>query len=100
MFILAVAGSTVRGAGSKVVMKTSTDRILTTHVGSLIRPQALQDIMRAKQVGSLTIKAAYESCLKESIDEVVRRQAEIGVDVRAMASSARRSAGTNTSSSA
>ena len=32
-------------------MKRSTDRILTTHVGSLIRPQALQEIMRAKQAG-------------------------------------------------
>jgi 5-methyltetrahydropteroyltriglutamate--homocysteine methyltransferase len=81
MFILAVAGSTVRGAGSKVIMKTSIDRVLTTHVGSLIRPQVLQDIMRAKQGGQPYDKAAYESCLKESIGEVVRRQAETGIDV-------------------
>ena len=32
-------------------MKRSTDRILTTHVGSLIRPQALQEFLRAKQAG-------------------------------------------------
>ena len=32
-------------------MKRSTDRILTTHVGSLIRPQPLQDFLRAKQAG-------------------------------------------------
>jgi len=62
-------------------MKRSTDRILTTHVGSLIRPQALQDILRAKQAGQPYDQAAYEKCLKQSIDEVVSRQADIGVDV-------------------
>jgi 5-methyltetrahydropteroyltriglutamate--homocysteine methyltransferase len=62
-------------------MKTSTDRILTTHVGSLIRPAALQDIMRAKQGGGSYDKAAYDTCLKESVADVVRHQAEVGVDV-------------------
>jgi 5-methyltetrahydropteroyltriglutamate--homocysteine methyltransferase len=62
-------------------MKTSTDRILTTHVGSLIRPPALQDIMRAKQGGEDFDQAAYAACLKQSVADVVRRQAEIGVDV-------------------
>jgi 5-methyltetrahydropteroyltriglutamate--homocysteine methyltransferase len=62
-------------------MKRSTDRILTTHVGSLIRPQALQDIMRAKQGGKPYDAAAYERCLAESVADVVRRQAEVGVDV-------------------
>src|SRR3954449_4751802 len=63
------------------IMKRSTDRILTTHVGSLIRPQALQDILRAKQAGQPYDQAAYETCLKQSIDDVVSRQADIGVDV-------------------
>jgi 5-methyltetrahydropteroyltriglutamate--homocysteine methyltransferase len=62
-------------------MKRSTDRILTTHVGSLIRPQALQDILRAKQGGQSYDHAAYEKCLKQSIADVVSRQAAIGVDV-------------------
>ncbi len=62
-------------------MKRSTDRILTTHVGSLIRPQALQDIMRAKQGGESYDQGAYEACLSDSIADVVRRQAEVGVDV-------------------
>jgi 5-methyltetrahydropteroyltriglutamate--homocysteine methyltransferase len=62
-------------------MKTSTDRILTTHVGSLIRPQALQVIMRAKQGGEAYDRAAYDTCLKASIADVVRRQAETGLDV-------------------
>ena len=81
MFIPAAAGSTARGSGSKVIMKTSTDRILTTHVGSLIRPQALQEVMRAKQGGQPYDQAAYESCLKKSIAEVVRHQAETGIDI-------------------
>jgi 5-methyltetrahydropteroyltriglutamate--homocysteine methyltransferase len=62
-------------------MKTSTDRILTTHVGSLIRPPALQEIMRAKQGGQSYDQAAYEACLKQSVADVVGRQAETGVDV-------------------
>jgi len=62
-------------------MKTSTDRILTTHVGSLIRPEPLQEIMRAKQGHQPFDEAAYEKCLKDSVAEVVHKQAEIGIDV-------------------
>ena len=62
-------------------MKRSTDRILTTHVGSLIRPPALQEIMRAKQADKAYDQAAYETCLKESVADVVGRQAETGIDV-------------------
>jgi len=62
-------------------MKRSTDRILTTHVGSLIRPQALQEFLRAKQAGKPYDTAAYEKCLTESVIDVVRKQAEVGVDV-------------------
>jgi 5-methyltetrahydropteroyltriglutamate--homocysteine methyltransferase len=62
-------------------MKRSSDRILTTHVGSLIRPQALQEMMRAKQGGKPYDRAAYETCLKQSVADVVRRQGEVGLDV-------------------
>jgi 5-methyltetrahydropteroyltriglutamate--homocysteine methyltransferase len=62
-------------------MKRSSDRILTTHVGSLIRPAALQDFLRAKQSGKPYDHAAYDACLKDSVAEVVRHQAEVGVDV-------------------
>jgi len=62
-------------------MKRSTDRILTTHVGSLIRPQVLQDFLRAKQKGEPFDKQAYEKCVTDSVAAVVRRQAEAGVDV-------------------
>ncbi len=62
-------------------MKNSSNRILTTHVGSLIRPAALQEIMRARQGGKPYDQAAYQSCLKESVADAVRRQAEVGLDV-------------------
>jgi 5-methyltetrahydropteroyltriglutamate--homocysteine methyltransferase len=62
-------------------MKNSSDRILTTHVGSLIRPAALQEIMRARQGGKPHDQAAYQSCLKEAVADAVRRQAEVGLDV-------------------
>jgi 5-methyltetrahydropteroyltriglutamate--homocysteine methyltransferase len=62
-------------------MKRSTNRILTTHVGSLIRPDALQDFLRAKQSRKPYDKAGYDACLKSSVADVVREQADIGVDV-------------------
>jgi 5-methyltetrahydropteroyltriglutamate--homocysteine methyltransferase len=62
-------------------MKRSSDRILTTHVGSLIRPTALQEFLRAKQAGKPYDEAAYAKCLEESVAEVVRKQADVGIDV-------------------
>ncbi|HEY1983660.1 MAG TPA: cobalamin-independent methionine synthase II family protein [Xanthobacteraceae bacterium] len=62
-------------------MKRSTDRILTTHVGSLIRPDALQDFLRARQSGKPYDKAGYDACLKSSVADVVREQADVGIDV-------------------
>jgi 5-methyltetrahydropteroyltriglutamate--homocysteine methyltransferase len=62
-------------------MKRSSNRILTTHVGSLIRPSALQDFLRAKQAGKLHDRVAYEACLTQSVAEVVHKQAEVGIDV-------------------
>src|SRR6185312_11860418 len=61
-------------------MKRSTDRILTTHVGSLIRPAPLQEILRARQSGKAD-EAAYDASLKESVAWVVRRQTEAGIDI-------------------
>jgi len=62
-------------------MKRSTDRILTTHVGSLIRPQPLQEFLRAKQAGKPFDQGAYDKCLSDAVADVVRRQAEAGIDV-------------------
>jgi 5-methyltetrahydropteroyltriglutamate--homocysteine methyltransferase len=65
----------------KSKMKRSTERILTTHVGSLIRPQLLQEFLRAKQAGKSFDRGAYDKCLSDSVADVVRRQAEAGIDV-------------------
>jgi 5-methyltetrahydropteroyltriglutamate--homocysteine methyltransferase len=62
-------------------MKLSTDRILTTHVGSLIRPKALQDLLRDRMRGKPVLEADYESCLKASVAGVVRAQAAAGIDI-------------------
>ena len=62
-------------------MKRSTDRILTTHVGSLIRPAELQDFLRARQAGKPYDEMAYQQCLAASVAEVVKQQARAGIDV-------------------
>jgi 5-methyltetrahydropteroyltriglutamate--homocysteine methyltransferase len=62
-------------------MKRSTDRILTTHVGSLIRPPELQDFLRAVQSGKPYDEAAYQRCLSDSVAAVVAQQAATGIDV-------------------
>jgi 5-methyltetrahydropteroyltriglutamate--homocysteine methyltransferase len=62
-------------------MKRSRSRILTSHVGSLIRPAALQEWLRAKQAGKPYDQKAYDKCLSESVAEVVRQQVQIGIDV-------------------
>jgi 5-methyltetrahydropteroyltriglutamate--homocysteine methyltransferase len=62
-------------------MKRSTHRILTTHVGSLIRPPRLLELVRAQQNGEAVDARAYEQCLADSVAEVVRRQALAGIDI-------------------
>jgi 5-methyltetrahydropteroyltriglutamate--homocysteine methyltransferase len=62
-------------------MKRSTSRILTTHVGSLIRPPQLLDLVRAKENGDPAGAQTYDQCLKESVAEVVHRQAQAGIDI-------------------
>jgi 5-methyltetrahydropteroyltriglutamate--homocysteine methyltransferase len=62
-------------------MAAAPDRILTTHVGSLVRPPRLVEFLKAIEAGQPTDKPAYEACLKQSIDEVVRQQVEAGVDI-------------------
>src|SRR5579864_5606375 len=62
-------------------MKRSSNRILTTHVGSLIRPPRLLELVRAKESGDAGGAQAYDQCLKDSVAEVVRRQAQAGIDI-------------------
>ena len=62
-------------------MKRSSTRILTTHVGSLIRPPELLEYLRAKQEGRPYDQGAYAKTLREAVARIVHRQAEAGVDV-------------------
>ena len=62
-------------------MRRSTGRILTTHVGSLIRPPELLPFIGAKQGGQPYDARAYAECLERSVAQVVRRQAEAGIDI-------------------
>jgi 5-methyltetrahydropteroyltriglutamate--homocysteine methyltransferase len=62
-------------------MPHKTDRILTTHVGSLIRPPRLIQFWRAIEDGKPYDEAAFEACLTESVAEVVRQQADVGIDI-------------------
>jgi len=62
-------------------MKTSTDRILTTHVGSLPRSQAVTDVVFGREQGTVEDQAAADQVIADAVDEVVQRQAELGIDV-------------------
>jgi 5-methyltetrahydropteroyltriglutamate--homocysteine methyltransferase len=61
-------------------MKLSTDRILTTHTGSLPRPLALLDLLKAKDDGAVDA-TALEAATAEATIEVVRKQVETGIDI-------------------
>jgi 5-methyltetrahydropteroyltriglutamate--homocysteine methyltransferase len=62
-------------------MAQSLDRIRTTHVGSLIRPPKLVEFWRSIEDGKPYQEGAFESCLTESVADVVRQQAETGIDI-------------------
>jgi 5-methyltetrahydropteroyltriglutamate--homocysteine methyltransferase len=58
----------------------STDRILTTHAGSLPRPSDLRDMVLAKANGAPYDPATFDQRLKSSVAEIVRRQVDCGID--------------------
>src|SRR5215469_14782301 len=62
-------------------MKRSTRRILTTHTGSLPRPQDLLAIMTAKEAGESYDREALNASVRSAVNEIVGKQAEAGVDV-------------------
>jgi 5-methyltetrahydropteroyltriglutamate--homocysteine methyltransferase len=62
-------------------MAGNPDRILSTHVGSLVRPPQLVAFLHKIEDRQPYEGAAYEACLTQSIDEVVRRQVEAGIDI-------------------
>ncbi|MGH7931678.1 MAG: cobalamin-independent methionine synthase II family protein [Candidatus Binataceae bacterium] len=62
-------------------MANTPDRILATHVGSLVRPPKLVEFLQLTENGRPYDRAAFEACLTESVAELVRQQAEAGVDI-------------------
>jgi 5-methyltetrahydropteroyltriglutamate--homocysteine methyltransferase len=62
-------------------MQRSQNRILTTHAGSLIRPAEVSAFDTARQAGSAVDREAYDAALRSAVVDVVRKQAEAGVDV-------------------
>ncbi len=62
-------------------MKRSTERILTTHVGSLARPTDLLDLMKAKVDGEPYDEDAYARRIPAAVAEIVRQQAASGIDI-------------------
>jgi 5-methyltetrahydropteroyltriglutamate--homocysteine methyltransferase len=62
-------------------MEHSTDRILTTHCGSLARPKDLLDLMDAKLKGQPYNNDTYLKRVRGAVAEVVRKQVECGVDI-------------------
>lgn len=62
-------------------MKHSTERILTTHAGSLIRPAQIVEFDTARQAQQSVDEEAYAAALRNAVADVVRQQAEAGVDV-------------------
>ena len=62
-------------------MKRSTDRILTTHVGSLPRPPELIALVRAKLRGEPVDPQNHAAVLKAAVAGIVAKQVALGVDV-------------------
>ena len=62
-------------------MQRSTDRVLTTHCGSLARPRPLLEVMREKEHGRSYDPDAFARAVSEAVAGTVRHQAEVGLDV-------------------
>lgn len=62
-------------------MITSSDRILTTHVGSLPRDPTVLELIRQREEGKPYDAAAFEAAAAKAVDEVVARQVAVGIDV-------------------
>src|SRR5580693_7947543 len=62
-------------------MKTSTDRILTTHTGSLPRPKPLIDLILRREKGEAIAADTFEAEVVKAVDSVVAQQVAAGIDV-------------------
>jgi 5-methyltetrahydropteroyltriglutamate--homocysteine methyltransferase len=62
-------------------MNRSTDRILTTHTGSLPRPPDLIELLRQREQGELQDKAALDARVQSAVVEIVQKQLDSGIDI-------------------
>jgi 5-methyltetrahydropteroyltriglutamate--homocysteine methyltransferase len=62
-------------------MKFSTDRILTTHTGSLPRPPDLVAMLNSKELGESYDRNAYPGRIRRAVFGIVRQQVETGIDI-------------------
>jgi 5-methyltetrahydropteroyltriglutamate--homocysteine methyltransferase len=62
-------------------MKRSTERILTTHTGSLPRPHDLTELLEAMDAGTMPEPAAFDARVRQAVQDVARKQVEAGIDV-------------------
>ena len=62
-------------------MKRSTDRILTTHTGSLPRANDLTTLLEALDGGTVPGQAAFDARVRRAVADIVRQQVDAGVDV-------------------
>ena len=62
-------------------MKRSTDRILTTHTGSLPRANDLTLLLEALDAGTVPEQAAFDARVRRAVGDIVRQQVDAGVDV-------------------
>src|SRR5271156_4839055 len=62
-------------------MKRSSQRILTTHTGSLPRPDGLIGLLQAKEAGEAYDAGALAAQIKSSVAEIVKMQAAAGIDI-------------------
>ncbi len=62
-------------------MKRSSERILTTHTGSLPRPEALLPMLKAKEAGELRDNAGFERSVKAAVADAIQKQVRAGMDV-------------------
>jgi 5-methyltetrahydropteroyltriglutamate--homocysteine methyltransferase len=65
----------------EAAMKLSSERILTTHVGSLPRPKSLLDLILAKEEGRPVDAAAFAARSAASVAEIVAKQVAAGIDI-------------------
>ena len=63
------------------IMKRSTERFLTTHTGSLPRPEHLVRMMFAKEEGVPVEPAALRARIRSAVAAVVEKQVEAGIDI-------------------